>query len=913
MNQRVSFVPRSNSGIGFLALLTSVLSCSALFTPALQAQSSLQLFGPVNQRASATGTGYGAAAVNFNSTTLNLTCSTTPITAVLSSTPDSTGKLLVDNNINVSVTAGGTTTGPTNVCVGGVNGSAIGIPFQNCFSSAYEFPPAGVNYFGEDPDNFVSTGGVPPFSIASLLVPGTEQVTIALQDEGFDLASSTLYLNTNCTQNGVTGPALVTGNPLTSGNPPPGQVTQDFSFNSIDNQNIGFEYDLSAALSAGDLTIVPGTIPQVADSPLDPSIFQSKYVLNTSFSTSNCLVHSGEVLANGNPACKLYTLECKIGTGATASGAQCPVSAEANEIFQDSFNGPAFALSDIVTPNGTFHEGMGLLMANEAWGGGPCTFDAEADLGNLNCPQNLLTSFTSSDVSSDVRKSRLNGPLAALKPETALSSGPHANIAGAAASTSLSTGSTTRPNSTFISVAQVPEDKTTITVAGSHPGGWINQTTADVTFSSEPPNLSGSTIPGAAAFVPSPIQSITYGISPAASVPVAGSPVPGDVTLTNSEGCPTPPNLTTPPATTFTPDQQSLTGLTNGYYLVHYFAQDCAGTEELHFTKDSNGFWSTSFYTFQINVDTVPPVVASGPTLTSGTYSVGQSALASYSCTDALSGIVTCGAHTYAPGATNNTGTVTSLIDTASPGTKTFTVRAFDAAHNTASASVSYQVVSGFDSKLQVLLASPSVSFPASDLVTVKTLPGVSPLHRATGSVTLILNGTTTLGTLTLGGAGNGFSSAYYNLTGLNKGQYGVTAVYAGDAFNPGGTSAPALLTVLPAPVSLLVSCVNPSIEFGLGFSCNIYTKPVAAGATGAITYSLDGGTPVSVTLSSGTANFIIPTPSVGPHSVVVSYAAQGNYAAAPSQTVNFKVFPVATEMGAVHLPLTEEQVPSKK
>ena len=143
-------------------------------------------------------------------------------------------------------------------------------------------------------------------------------------------------------------------------------------------------------------------------------------------------------------------------------------------------------------------------------------------------------------------------------------------------------------------------------------------------------------------------------------------------------------------------------------------------------------------------------------------------------------------------------------------------------------------------------------------------------------------------------------------------------SVYAGDAYNPGGTSAPAVLSVLPAPVSLFVSCVNPSIVYGVSFSCNVYTKPVAAGATGAITYSLDGGTPVSVALSAGTAEFTISTPTVGPHSVVVSYAAQGNYAAAPSHTENFTVVPADTELVMGHLPLNQaplnqEHVPLKK
>jgi hypothetical protein len=46
---------------------------------------------------------------------------------------------------------------------------------------------------------------------------------------GFFLASSTLYLDTNCTQGGVTGPALVSGNPIPAVQPSSTQqLAQDF-------------------------------------------------------------------------------------------------------------------------------------------------------------------------------------------------------------------------------------------------------------------------------------------------------------------------------------------------------------------------------------------------------------------------------------------------------------------------------------------------------------------------------------------------------------------------------------------------------------------------------------------------------------------------------------------------------------
>ena len=55
-------------------------------------------------------------------------------------------------------------------------------------------------------------------------------------------------------------------------------------------------------------------------------------------------------------------------------------------------------------------------------------------------------------------------------------------------------------------------------------------------------------------------------------------------------------------------------------------------------------------------------------------------------------------------------------------------------------------------------------------------------------------------------------------------------------------------------------------------------------------TYQYDGGASVTLPLSNGVANFIVPTPPVGTHTVVMGYAAQTNYAAAKSSTQHFTV-----------------------
>ena len=434
---------------------------------------------------------------------------------------------------------------------------------------------------------------------------------------------------------------------------------------------------------------------------------------------------------------------------------------------------------------------------------------------------------------------------------------------------------------------------------GANSNGWVKTGSPTVNFSSQPPDLSNSGLPNAANFVPSPIQTITYGISPSNSIPQPGAPIDGDQTLTNTTGCPTPSNPSNPPATVFT-GQASLSGLADGQYALHYFAKDCAGTEELKFAQDGSSSWSTSSYTAAVNVDSTAPVVANGPTLSpAGPYTMGQTGvMATFSCTDATSGVVSCGGKTFAPG-TMNTGTITAPVSTSTPGTNTFTVTAIDGAGNQSSQSVNY-TVNGFDSQIQLTLASGTVTYPLGTNLVAKVAKINS--HTPTGTV-LIQDGGVTVTKLTLGGDGAG----YFYIQGLAAGTHTLTAVYSGDANNPAGTSAPVTLKVLPVPVTLAVSCWNTPYPYGANFQCTINASSTAGAPLGAITYTYDANAPVSVVLSGGNANITIPKPPVGNHSISISYAAQTNYAAAGPKVQNFVVTaaPVVIQLTPSSLYLT--------
>lgn len=231
----------------------AIAACSAFVVPAITAQNSIRIFDPVNVRVSATGTGFGSSAVTFNSATLNLSCGTSPITAVLSSSADGTGNILVDNNLQVTITADSMSGSPVNVCRGGVSDETPSGPSQNCFTSTYQQAANQGKLTSQNPDTFVSTGGVAPIDISNHLIPGSFALKIDLVDTGGYLAGSTVYLNTNCTKTGVTGPATITGNSISQTNPTPAQLTQNFAFNPTTDQQVQFVYDLSKANAGRNL------------------------------------------------------------------------------------------------------------------------------------------------------------------------------------------------------------------------------------------------------------------------------------------------------------------------------------------------------------------------------------------------------------------------------------------------------------------------------------------------------------------------------------------------------------------------------------------------------------------------------------------------------------------------------------
>ncbi len=191
---------------------------------------------------------------------------------------------------------------------------------------------------------------------------------------------------------------------------------------------------------------------------------------------------------------------------------------------------------------------------------------------------------------------------------------------------------------------------------------------------------------------------------------------------------------------------------------------------------------TTTASVWNVAVDVTPPTITITNPAANATYTLNQPVQASYTCTDAGSGVATCSG-TVADGA---------FIDTGSVGTKTFTVAATDKAGNSATPqSVTYQVTYGvcllFDEskfvqrgstvpiKLQLCDASGANVSDSRVTVTATSLEGGAPRDAGRANPGNLFRFDPTLG---------GSGGYIYNLqtTGLASGIHTLTFSAAGDA-----------------------------------------------------------------------------------------------------------------------------------
>jgi hypothetical protein len=386
-------------------------------------------------------------------------------------------------------------------------------------------------------------------------------------------------------------------------------------------------------LTADNVTAAAGTQMQVTNQAVVPSSWQPTWVPGTPFATSSCWPHTGET-----NNCKLYIDLCTKTGSNTPTGTNCPTSNPPSIIVSDNFDGPKIDPNSL-GPN----SGFGLLEAPDNWQGGPCVFPPPNTA--QPCPTNVLTSLTGDPVPA---------------------------------------GTVPHFNSTFIAIYGVPEPGTTIALNPPANGnGWINNNgtvnpsvSATFTTSTQPPPS-----PNPNNYVQPDVAQLMYSFTNTANPPTVL--IPSTVLP-----APVPPNA----VTSYTFPVQTLGSLADGRYVLNYQGQDDHGTRELLFSLDANNNYATTGKTLAVNIDTTKPTES--VSLTSSVFR-NSPLSANYTCSDSLSGVATCGGQNYSP-AVPTTPNVNVPLSTSGVGPQVFSVTAIDAAGNTSTTTVNYNVTYQF-------------------------------------------------------------------------------------------------------------------------------------------------------------------------------------------------------------------------
>jgi regulation of enolase protein 1 (concanavalin A-like superfamily) len=321
-----------------------------------------------------------------------------------------------------------------------------------------------------------------------------------------------------------------------------------------------------------------------------------------------------------------------------------------------------------------------------------------------------------------------------------------------------------------------------------------------------------------------------------------------------------------------------------------------AGTQTLSatFTPTDTTDYTTATQTVQLTVNQASTTVVLSYSPSSPVLGQTEALAATVSGAGSLSGSVvfTSGSTTLCTVTPNASGVVSCSFTPATDGNFTVTAQ-YQGDSNHLPSSVT-QTLFVYDGAVTLQAASTQLVYPGATNLTACIASETST--SATGTVQ-IYDGATLLTTQSVQGGGCAY---WYISPGLNAGAHSLTAVYSGDAHNVAGTSLPTAVGVQPAPVTLSPACWNSNVPYGANYQCTVTVSSNAGAPQGSITYAYDGGVPLSLALSNGNAQFTIPEPFAGNHSVAIGYAQQTNYAAVTPVTENFTVTPAPVNVSLI-------------
>jgi hypothetical protein len=259
----------------------------------------------------------------------------------------------------------------------------------------------------------------------------------------------------------------------------------------------------------------------------------------------------------------------------------------------------------------------------------------------------------------------------------------------------------------------------------------------------------------------------------------------------------------------------------------------------------------------------------------------GQSITITATVTSGAGGVPT-GTVTFSDGVTTlGTGTLDAT------GATTFTTSALavathalsavyggDANYTTSTATTLSQVVNQADTSTAVASSSSPSLVDTSVTFTATVTPTAPGAGAPTGTVTF-MDGSTTIGTGTLGGAG----VATFATTTLTVGAHSITAVYGGDGSFVGSTSSAFTQNVTSSAATLVVTAAPAPSTYGTSVTFTATLTGSNGAPTGTVAFT-DGANALGTgTLAAGVATFSTATLTAGTHTITATYSGDATYA----------------------------------
>ncbi|WEK06205.1 MAG: Ig-like domain repeat protein [Candidatus Devosia phytovorans] len=127
--------------------------------------------------------------------------------------------------------------------------------------------------------------------------------------------------------------------------------------------------------------------------------------------------------------------------------------------------------------------------------------------------------------------------------------------------------------------------------------------------------------------------------------------------------------------------------------------------------------------------------------------------------------------------------------------------------------------------------------------------------------------------------------SAAVSIPGIQAGQHGVSARYAGSATHlPATVALSGGVEVRPAPVALNLSSSAATVSFGGSVTISAVVSSSAGGVAGDVIFSVDGADWGTVAVADGAAQLRLGGLTVGNHAIAARYVPSGNFEAVSAQ-----------------------------